>query len=68
MTLQEYLRYLGWNISTLARQAGINDRTASKAVNGQSISPRAAQAIASALSDALGRTVYVGDIHDLKVG
>lgn len=67
MTLNEYLTYLGWTVTDLARAASINYRTASKAVNGEPVSSKAAQAIASALSDALGRLIHVGDITGLKV-
>jgi len=68
MKLGEYTRSLGWSISELARQASMDFNTARKALEGQSISARSANKIASALSKALGERILVTDIEDLKVG
>jgi plasmid maintenance system antidote protein VapI len=62
MTLQEYCEKLGWNNSELARQAGINRHTASKAIFGHTATSNVARKIADALTRALGTTVFVGDL------
>lgn len=62
MNLIEHCRKLGWNASELARRAGINLRTAQRAMEGRRINAENARAIAQALSDELGETVYVGDL------
>jgi hypothetical protein len=67
MTLADYCRQLGWDASTLARQANINYRTAKKALDGEAITSRSAREIAEALSKAFGMPVYVGDIQGLSV-
>lgn len=67
MTLQQYCDYLGWNQAELGRQANIDKRTAGRALDGEQISPGVARAIAQALSQALGRTIYVGMIEGLNI-
>lgn len=66
-TLEEYCNQLGWNTSNLASQAGINYRTAKKALEGDIISSRSAQDIAKALTRAMGNTINVGDIRGLVI-
>ncbi len=66
MTLQEYCDQLGWPVAELARRAGIDWRTADRAVKGEPISARAARDIAQALSAATGHRVNVGDIVGLN--
>lgn len=66
-TLNEYCRRLGWNPTELSRQAGIDYKTARKAIDGEAIRPGPARAIANALSQALGQRVNVGDINGLRV-
>jgi hypothetical protein len=68
MDLQGYCKQLGWDAAELSRQAGINPKTARRAMFGEVISSRVAREIAKALSAALGRTINVGDIDGLKVG
>lgn len=67
MTLEHHCRNLGWDAAELARRAGINARTARKALEGEAISARVARDIAAALSAALGRTITVGSIDGLNV-
>lgn len=66
MTLEQYCNELGWNASDLSRQAGINWRTARKALDGEVIAAVQARQIAQALSTAYGRTIRVGDIQGLN--
>lgn len=66
MTLADYCRKLGWNASELARRAGVNVRTAQRALDGQRINAENARAIAQALSTELDTTVYVGDLEGLN--
>lgn len=61
-TLADYCHQLGWDTTELSRQARINYRTARKALDGESIQPGVARAIAQALSEALGRMIYVGEL------
>lgn len=67
MTLDQYRRELGWSISELARQAGIDFNTANKALKGESISGRTAVALAQAISNGLGHTVRYQEINGLNV-
>jgi len=67
MTLEDYTRSLGWSISELARQAGMDFNTAKKALDGDSISARTANKIATALTKAMGQRVLVSDIQGLNV-
>lgn len=67
MTLENHCRNLGWDAAELARRAGINARTARKALDGDPVAARVARAIAQALTEALGRIVTVGSIDGLNV-
>lgn len=67
MTVSGYCQLLGWNTPTLARQAGIDYKTAQKAMEGKTISSRAATSIAEAFSEATGRKIYAGDIEGLNI-
>lgn len=67
MKLEEYRALLSWSQAELARQAGLNNATIGKAENGESISPRTAQAICRALSNALQRQILARDIENLNV-
>ncbi len=67
MTLKDYLTRLGWTATDLSRYANINVRTARKAVTGEIISNRVAQAIARAISEAMGKLIHVGDIEELHI-
>ena len=67
MSLKEYCDQLGWPVAELARQAGIDWRTADKALKGEGISARAARDIAEALSGAIGKQINVGEIQGLKI-
>jgi transcriptional regulator with XRE-family HTH domain len=66
MTLDEYRRELGWSISELARQAGIDFNTANKALSGDSVSGRTAVAIAKAISRGMGQKIRYQDIQGLN--
>ena len=67
MLLHNYIDYLGWSTSDLAREAKINRNTARRALAREVIHPRTAQKIAGALTQALGTSVQPGDIEDLKI-
>jgi transcriptional regulator with XRE-family HTH domain len=67
MTLEEYRRALGWSISELARRAGVDFNTAKKALSGGQISVKSAGSIANALSEAMGKRIFVTDIAGLNV-
>ncbi len=67
MTLTELRKSVPMSISELARAAEVDDQTIRNAEAGQRINVTTARAIAQALSDALGRTVQIQDIEDLKV-
>jgi len=68
MTLEEYRRMYGWSVSALAREAGLDNNTARKALAGKAkITPTTAQSIARAISRAAGRTILVTDIEGLNV-
>ena len=66
-TLDEFMSELGWNTTELARQAGIDYRTAKKAVDGDAISHRAARDIASAIARATDENITVGSIRGLVI-
>lgn len=66
-SLAEYMRLLGWNQSKLCQKAGINSRTAKKAMEGEEIMPGVAENIAIAISYALGERVLPGEIEGLKI-
>lgn len=66
MTLSEYCEQLGWNAPELSRQAGIDYKTARKALDGEKIGAKQARDIAQALSAAFGKRINVGDIEGLN--
>lgn len=66
-TLGEYCSELGWDISELARKAGINWRTAQRALDGDVVNIRSARDIARAISEAKGETINVPDIRGLMI-
>ena len=66
-TLGDWLDYLGWDATALAREADIAYNTAKKAVDGDVVSIRVARKIAEAISKATGSTVQVGDIRGLMI-
>lgn len=61
--LKIYCEELGWNISELARRAGLSWPAASHAYNGEEIQFRTKFEICKALSSALGYTVQVKDVQ-----
>lgn len=67
MTLNEYLRYLGWSLTDFANHAGIERHTARKAIREGIVSARTSQKIAAAFSKAMGETIYPGDIQGLLI-
>ncbi len=67
MTLSDYCKHLGWSAADLARNAAINEKTARKALNGESVSHKVAQDIAKAISYYMGTRVQVGEIEGLNV-
>jgi transcriptional regulator with XRE-family HTH domain len=67
MTLEDYRRSIPWSRAELARQAGLDYQTVSKAEAGEVISTKSAEAIVKALSRELGRTISVGEIDGLNV-
>ncbi len=64
LTLAEYCKLLGWNISELARQSNIDRHTAAKALNGEPVTSGVARAISQAISEALhnGTIVHPGTL------
>lgn len=67
MTLTEWRESVPMSIPELARAARVDDQTIRNAESGQRVSARVARSIAQALSEALGRTIQVRDIDELKV-
>lgn len=67
MTLREYRELLTWSQADLARSAGLNNQTVSKAEAGDLIAAKSARAICEALSRALQRTITTKDIEGLNV-
>lgn len=67
MTLREYRELLTWSQADLARRAGLNNQTVSKAEAGEVIAAKSARAICEALSQALYRTITTKDIEGLNV-
>jgi hypothetical protein len=67
VTLQDYCDYLGWNVSRLAREAGITWKTANKAIFKDECSSRVASLIADAISRAMNKPVHVGDLEGLVI-
>jgi predicted transcriptional regulator len=67
MTLTELRESVPMSIPELAREAHCDDQTIRNAESGQRVTARIARNIASALSEALGRSIQVRDIDGLKV-
>lgn len=67
MTLDEYRRDCGWSQNEMARQAGIDNGTAGKALKNLRISISTADKLATAISRKLGRTIRIRDIEGLNV-
>ena len=67
MTLREYRELLTWSQADLARNAGLNNQTVSKAEAGELIAAKSARAICETLSRVLQRTITTRDIEGLNV-
>lgn len=67
MNLEEYRIRCGWSQNEMARQAGIDAATVSKAIRGISISIGSADKLANAVSRKLGRSIHFSEIEGLKV-
>ncbi len=67
MTIEDYRIELGWSMAELARRAGIDVSTLRRAIEGQQIYKHTAGAIASALSQGLGRKITYQDLDGLNV-
>jgi DNA-binding XRE family transcriptional regulator len=67
MTLKDYRVQLGWNVSTLAQEAGISRQAVNNAERGGAIQAETAKAIANALSKGYGREINVLDIKGLVI-
>lgn len=69
MRIGDYLKHLQWSQTDLAKHAGISVGTVKRAMSGETISARSAQAITSALDDAMSKTSQVrpGDIKGMHV-
>ena len=66
-TLKELRIELGWSITRLAEEAGINRLTVAAAERGDVILAEKAKAIADALSRGYGRTIRIRSIEGLQV-
>lgn len=66
MTLQQYMKRLGWNATRLSQEARIDVRTVRRALDGETINSASAEAIADAIGKALQELVLVGDIENLN--
>lgn len=67
MTLEGYMNYLGWSIAEMARQAGMNTRTVTRALNGEMVRPQTARKLAQGLEKGMGKRVFPGDIEGLII-
>jgi Helix-turn-helix. len=67
MTLEDYRVKLGWSKAKLAREAGINVRTASEAILGKPIYKATAGKIANAISKGLEQEITYKDIEGLNL-
>jgi hypothetical protein len=65
MTLLDYCKYLGWSGLEFSRRAGINPRTARKALAQKPVAGHVATKIAETLSAALEKQIRPGDIDGL---
>ncbi len=67
MNLEEFRNSIPWSRAELARQAGLDYQTVTKAENGEAIASKSATAIIKALSRATGRTIQLREIDGLNV-
>lgn len=67
MNLEDFRNSIPWSRAELARQAGLDYQTVTKAETGEPIASKSAQAILKALSRATGRTIQLRDIEGLNV-
>ncbi len=72
MRLSEYLDKYAWSQAELARRAGISTQSVARALSGEAISRRNAEAIAGAISareKTLGakNNITASDIHGLHI-
>lgn len=67
MNLETLRLQCGWSRNEMARQAGIDGNTLTKAFRGQSVSMGTADKLATAISKKLGRTIHITDIEGLTV-
>ena len=67
LTLKDYRVQLGWNVSTLAKHAGISRQAVNNAERGAAIQAETAKAIADALSKGYGREISVLNIRGLVI-
>jgi transcriptional regulator with XRE-family HTH domain len=67
MTVREYRLQLGWSINELARRSGVAPRTVKRMEQGESVYDYIAAQVAKALSEALGRTITIGDLDGLDI-
>jgi transcriptional regulator with XRE-family HTH domain len=67
MTIREYRRGLGWSVSELARRAGLDYQTVSRAEKGGPVRYRTLEAIAAAFSAAYEKKISVRDLEGARV-
>jgi DNA-binding XRE family transcriptional regulator len=67
MTLRQFRLELGWNITTLAKEAGVTRQSVALAEKGGFIQADTAKALASALSKAFGRDIKPWEIEGLNI-
>ena len=67
MTLKELRVNLGWTISKLADESGIERHTISRAESGYSVNAATAKSLADALSRGYHRTIKPTDIEGLRI-
>jgi len=67
MTIRQYRLKLKWSVSELARRSGLTAQTVSRIENGEPAFDYTVAAIAEALSSALGQTLTIDDIDDIRI-
>lgn len=67
MTLEGYMNFLGWSIAELSRQGHMNERTVTRALNGEAVRAKTARKLAEALSNGMGKRVLPGNIEGLII-
>jgi transcriptional regulator with XRE-family HTH domain len=67
MTIEDYRIQLGWSQAELARKADIDINTLKRAINGQQVYKHTAGAIATALSQGLGRQITYKDLDGINL-